>query len=157
MPKVNPIPKGMAGTIPHLVVDKATEAIDFYKKAFDATELFRAPAPDGERLMHAELKIGEACIYVCDEFPEQRDGKLSNPKALGGCTTTIHRYVQNCDNLIDKAEKAGAKVVMRPQDMFWGDRYGVVEDPFGHRWSFATHFKDVTPEEMAEAAKNQKL
>lgn len=153
MANVKPVPDGLEGAIPHLVVDGAEKAIDFYTKAFGAEEIFRSPAPDGKRLMHAEIQIGQSRIYLCDDFPEMSEGKKSNPNALGGSPTTIHHYVEDCDAMIQKAEQAGAKVVMKPQDMFWGDRYGMVTDPFGHRWSFATHMKDVTPEEMTEAAK----
>jgi uncharacterized glyoxalase superfamily protein PhnB len=152
MANVKPIPDGMETAIPHLVVKGGSEAIEFYKTAFGAEELSRTPASDGKRILHAELKIGTSMIYLCDDFPEMCDGKESNPKALGGSPMTIHRYVENCDAVIEQARKAGAKVTMEPADQFWGDRYGSIEDPFGHRWSFATHIKDVTPEEMAEAA-----
>lgn len=152
MATVQAIPDGLDHAIPHLIVDDATRAISFYKAAFDAEEIARSPAPDGKRLMHAALRIGKSHIYLCDDFPEYHNGKKSNPKALGGCPTTIHQYVEDCDAFIARAEKAGATVIMKPQDMFWGDRYGMISDPFGHRWSFATHIKDVTPEEMARAA-----
>lgn len=152
MADVKPVPDGMDAAIPHLIVDGASEAIDFYKKAFGATEISRAPAPDGSRLMHAEIMIGISRFYLNDEFPEMCDGKKFSPKALGGSPMVIHRYVEDCDTAITRAEKAGAKVTMKPADMFWGDRYGTIEDPFGHRWSFATHIKDVSPEEMAAAA-----
>jgi uncharacterized glyoxalase superfamily protein PhnB len=148
----NPIPQGFEGTIPHLVVEGASGAIEFYKKAFGAEETFRSPAPDGKRLMHASVKIGENHIYLCDDFPEMSGGQKRNPKALGASPVTIHQYVEDCDSVIEKAEKAGAKVVMKPQDTFWGDRYGMIEDPFGHHWSFATHIKDVSAEEMTKAA-----
>jgi uncharacterized glyoxalase superfamily protein PhnB len=148
----DPIPEGCEGLIPHLVVKGAGEAIEFYKKAFGAEELHRSPAPDGSRLMHAALAIGGRTLYLCDDFPEYCDGKERNPSALGGTPVTIHQYVRDTDAAIARAEKAGATVTMPAQDMFWGDRYGVVRDPYGHSWSFATHVKDVTPEEMEEAA-----
>lgn len=143
------MPKGL---VPHLVVDGAAKALEFYAKAFGAEETCRMPSPDG-RLMHAEMTIGDQTIFLCDDFPEYCGGKSRTPTALGGSTVTIHRYVKDCDAAIAKAEKAGATVLMPAEDMFWGDRYGSVTDPFGHTWSFATHIKDMTPEEMAEAGK----
>jgi PhnB protein len=144
------MPKGL---VPHLVVDGASKAMDFYAKAFGAEEICRMPAPDGKRLMHAEMKLGDQVVFLCDDFPEYCGGKSRTPAALGGSTVTIHRYTDDCDAAIAKAQKAGATVTMPPEDMFWGDRYGSVTDPFGHTWSFATHIKDMTPEEMEEAAK----
>jgi PhnB protein len=144
------MPKGL---VPHLVVDGASKAMDFYAKAFGAEEICRMPAPDGKRLMHAEMKLGDQVVFLCDDFPEYCGGKSRTPSALGGSTVTIHRYTDDCDAAIAKAQKAGATVTMPPEDMFWGDRYGSVTDPFGHTWSFATHIKDMTPEEMEEAAK----
>lgn len=126
------------GLVPHLVVQGAGEAIDFYKKAFDATEIMRMPAEDGKRLMHAEIRIGPSTLYLCDDFPEFCGGKSRAPKTLGGTPVTIHQNVPNCDQAIAKAAAAGATVTMPAQDMFWGDRYGQVTDPFGHHWSFAT-------------------
>lgn len=150
----NPIPTGSEGLIPHLVVNGAAEAMDFYKKAFGAEEISRAPAPDGKRLMHAAMTIGGRPFYLCDDFPEYCGGQSRNPVALKGTPVTIHQYVRDVDAAVAKAEKAGAKVTMPAQDMFWGDRYAVTEDPFGHSWSFATHIKDMTPSEMeAEASK----
>ncbi|MBX3352546.1 MAG: VOC family protein [Phycisphaeraceae bacterium] len=143
------MPKGL---VPHLVVDGAAKALEFYAKAFGAEETCRMPSPDG-RLMHAEMTIGDQTIFLCDDFPEYCGGKSRTPTALGGSTVTIHRYVKDCDAAIAKAEKAGATVLMPAEDMFWGDRYGSVTDPFGHTWSFATHIKDMTPDEMAEAGK----
>lgn len=144
------IPAGREGLIPHLVCSPCAEAIEFYKKAFGAEEMDRAPAPDG-RIMHAALRIGSAPVFLVDDFPEYCGGKAQNPNALGGTPVTIHRYVPNCDAAIERAQKAGATVKMPPADMFWGDRYGVVVDPFGHSWSFATHLRDLTPEEIAQA------
>lgn len=145
------IPPGCEGPIPHLVVDGAAEAIEFYKKAFGAEEVARMPAPDGQRLMHAEITIGGNLIYLCDDFPDMGDGNARTPKALGGSPITIHRFVEDCDAAIKRAADAGATVAMPAQDMFWGDRYGKIVDPFGHEWSIATHIKDMTPEEMAKA------
>ena len=149
----NPIPPGHEGLLPHLVIDGCAKAIDFYKAAFGAEEIRRSPSPDGQKLMHAEITIGGRPVYLADDFPEFCEGKKRSPGALGGTPITIHQYVEDCDAAISKAEKAGATVTMPAQDMFWGDRYGQVTDPFGHVWSFATHVKDVTPQEMQEAAK----
>lgn len=146
-----PIPDGCEGFIPHLVVNNASAAIDFYKKAFGAEELGRMPAPDG-RLMHAEVSIGGKPIYLADDFPEYCGGKPRAAAALGGSPVNIHQYVTDCDAAFNRAVSAGATVTMPPMDMFWGDRYAVLTDPFGHVWSFATHQKDLTPEQIAQAA-----
>jgi uncharacterized glyoxalase superfamily protein PhnB len=153
MSPVKPIPEGRNHAVPHLTVDGAAKAIEFYKKAFNATEISRAPAPDGTRIMHAEVKIGNSVIFLNDDFPEYCNGKKSDPKSLGGSGVTIHQYVENCDEWITRAEMAGARVTMPAMDQFWGDRYGVVVDPFGHNWSFATHIKDLTPAEMEAGMK----
>lgn len=147
----DPIPGGHEGLIPHLVCSPAADAIEFYKKAFDAEEMGRFPAPDGKRIMHAAIRIGGAMVFLVDDFPEFCGGKSSTPTELGGTPVTIHRFVEDCDAAIAKAERAGATVKMPAADMFWGDRYGVVVDPFGHNWSLATHKHDPTPEEMTKA------
>lgn len=146
-----PIPAGQENLIPHLVCSPCAEAIEFYKKAFGAEEIFRMPAPDGRRIMHAEIRIGKNLLYLNDDFPEYCGGKSSTPIALKGTSVAIHHYVENCDAAIKRAADAGATVVMPAADMFWGDRYGMVSDPFGHKWSFATHQKDLTPAEMKAA------
>jgi uncharacterized glyoxalase superfamily protein PhnB len=151
MANVKPIPEGCEGLIPHLVVDNAAEAIEFYTKAFGAQEIYRAAMPDGKKIMHAEVRIGSGVVYLSDDFPEWT-GKSRAPKALGGSPLNIHRYVEDVDATIKRAEAAGAKVTMPPEDQFWGDRYGKLTDPYGHEWAFATHIKDVTPEEMQKAA-----
>ena len=148
-----PIPPGHENLIPHLVCDPCSEAIEFYKKAFGAEEIHRMPAPDGRRIMHAAIRIGNSFVFLVDDFPEFCGGKSSSPKALKGTPVTIHHYVENCDAAIKRAQDAGATVMMPAADMFWGDRYGVVTDPFGHKWSFATHIKDLTPDEMQAAMK----
>ncbi len=142
------IPKEHDGLIPHLVCERCSDAIEFYKKAFGATEISRMPAPDGRRIMHAEIRIGGRPVFLADDFPEYCDGKAHSPRALGGTPVTIHRYVEDCDAAIESAAAAGATVRMPAADMFWGDRYGVVVDPFGHSWSIATHIRDLTPEQM---------
>lgn len=147
------IPPGFEGLIPHLVCDPCAGAIEFYKKAFGAEEVFRVPAPDGKRIMHAEIKIGGKFVFLVDDFPEFCGGKSQTPKALGGSSITIHRFVEDCDAAIQRAVDAGATVLMPAMDAFWGDRYGIVTDPFGHTWSFGTHLKDLTPAEIEAGMK----
>jgi uncharacterized glyoxalase superfamily protein PhnB len=148
-----PIPAGHENLIPHLVCSPCSEAIEFYKKAFGAEEVGRVPAADGRRIMHAAIRIGKSFVFLVDDFPEFIGGKSSTPTALKGTPVTIHHYVENCDAAIKRAQDAGATVNMPAADMFWGDRYGIVTDPFGHKWSFATHIKDMTPAEMQAATK----
>jgi PhnB protein len=145
-----PIPPGRSGIIPHLVLNDAAAGIDFYKKAFGAVELFRLASPDG-RLMHAEMKLGDSIFMLADDFPEYCEGASRSAKTLGGTPVGLHRYVEDCDAAVKQATDAGATMLMPPQDMFWGDRYAVVIDPFGHQWSLATHIADPTPEELAVA------
>ena len=147
MPQVKPIPDGMHTVTPHLVCAGAAEAIEFYKKAFNATEEGRIAGPQG-KLMHAMIRIRGSAVMLVDEFPEW--GSLG-PKALKGSPVTIHLYVDNVDAFVKQAVAAGAKVTMPVDDMFWGDRYGKLEDPFGHHWSVGTHMRDVSPEEMRQA------
>lgn len=147
MTAVQPIPPGMHALTPHLVCRNAAEAIDFYVRAFGAVEQGRLPGPDG-RLMHAMLRIGDAPLMLVDEYPDQ--GALS-PLALKGSPVTLHLYVADVDATVARAVEAGARVTMPVADMFWGDRYGRLEDPFGHQWSVATHQRDVSREEMAAA------
>jgi PhnB protein len=147
---VKPVPEGMRTVTPHLVCAGAADAIAFYKKAFDAAELLRVAANDGKRLLHASVRIGDSVIMLTDEFPEM--GALG-PKARQGTSVTIHLYVDDADAWFARAVKAGATVKMPLQEMFWGDRYGLVEDPFGHSWSIATHVRDVSAEGIQEAAK----
>lgn len=148
-----PIPPGMENLIPHLVCSPCSEAIEFYKKAFDAEELHRTPTPDGQRIMHASIRIGGSVVFLNDDFPEYCGGKSQTPIGLGGTPVAIHHYVEDCDAAIQRAQEAGAKVQMPARDMFWGDRYGVVTDPYGHKWTFATHIADLTPEEMQAGMK----
>jgi uncharacterized glyoxalase superfamily protein PhnB len=147
------IPAGMEHLIPHLVCSPCTDAIEFYKEAFGAEEVARIPAPDGQRIMHAELRIGKSMVFLVDDFPEHCGGKSATPISLKGTPVSLHHYVENCDAAIKRAQDAGAKVEMPATDMFWGDRYGMVVDPFGHKWSFATHLKDLTPAEMQAGMK----
>ena len=145
--KVNPVPSGMHTVTPHIVCAGAARAIEFYQKAFGATEEARLPGPDG-KLMHAMIRINGSAVMLVDENPEW--GMLG-PKSLKGTPVTIHLYVEDADAFVARAEKAGAKVTMPVADMFWGDRYGKIEDPFGHHWSVGTHVRDVSMEEAQQA------
>lgn len=147
--KVKPIPEGMHTVTPYLVCAGAADAIEFYKKAFKATETSRLPGPDG-KLMHAAIKIGDSTVMLTDESPAW--GMLG-PLALKGTPITIHLYVENADAFVAHAAQAGAKVLMPVADMFWGDRYGLLEDPFGHRWSVATHTRDMSEAQMQKEMK----
>jgi len=147
MNSVKPIPDGMHTITPHLVCDGAAAAIEFYKNAFGAVELARMPGPDG-KLMHAAVRIGDSPLMLVDEFP---DYGVVSPKKLGGSPVTIHLYVADVDSFFTRAVAAGAEVKMPVQDMFWGDRYGQLTDPFGHIWSVATHIRDMSPEDIAKA------
>ena len=148
--KPAPIPPGFTAITPHLVCKDSAKAIEFYKKAFGAAEESRLPAPDGKRVMHAMIRVGGAAIMLADEFPDMGEdcGGNKSPLALGGSPVTIHLYVTDVDAVFKKAVDAGAKALMPPMDMFWGDRYAKVRDPAGHEWSIATHKRDMTPEQM---------
>lgn len=137
------------GVIPHLVCAGAADAIEFYKKAFGATEAMRLPSPDG-KIMHACVSINGSPVMLCDEFPEMCN---VSPNALGGFAVTLHLTVDDVDAVVAQAADAGAEVVMPVQDMFWGDRYGVLRDPFGHRWSVATPQRQLSADEIQEAAR----
>jgi PhnB protein len=147
--QIKPIPDGFHTLTAHLVVKGASQAIEFYKKAFGAEELGRLTGPNGNSVMHADLKIGDSHIFLVDEFPEM---DCRGPESIGGTPVTIHMYVEDVDAAFAKAVTAGAKVQMPLADMFWGDRYGVVTDPFGHSWSLASHKEDLTQEEIAKRA-----
>ena len=147
MKKVKPIPDGMHSVTPHLICAGAAQAIEFYKKAFGAVEEARLPAANG-KLMHAMIRIGDSAVMLVDEMPEW--GALG-PKSLKGSPVTIHLYVADVDAFVAHAVGAGAKITMPLDDMFWGDRYCKLEDPFGHHWSVATHKRDVSPDEMQQA------
>ena len=141
---VKPIPDGYHTLTPFLTVRDAVCAIDFYKQAFGAVERGVMKGPDG-KVMHAELKIGDSIIMLSDEFPEF--GALS-PQSSGGAGMGLHIYVDGVDAAFDRAVKAGAQVEMPVADQFWGDRYGKLKDPFGHKWSIATHTKELSADEM---------
>jgi uncharacterized glyoxalase superfamily protein PhnB len=150
MPTVKPIPDGFHTITPHLVVKGAAKAIDFYKAAFGAEELARHAMPDGS-IMHALLKIGDSMLMLNDEFPQMG---AKGPTSIGGTSVTLNLYVQDADKSWARATKAGATVKMPIADMFWGDRYGILADPFGHAWSIATHKQDLTPEQIMQASKS---
>lgn len=134
---------------PHLVCAGAADAIDFYKKAFGAEEEMRLAGANG-KLMHAAVRVGNARFMLVDELPEWGS---SSPITLGGSPVTIHLYVADVDAFVERAVKAGAILRMPVEDMFWGDRYGIIEDPFGHKWSVATHKRDMSEREIKEAMK----
>ncbi len=153
MAAAKPIPDGFHALTPHIVVNGAAGAIEFYKKAFGAEECFRMPAPDGKRVMHAELRIGDSPLLICDDFPEYGDGRKRDPKTLGASPVTLALYVNDVDAFMKRAVAAGATITMPIADMFWGDRYGKCVDPYGHEWSIATHIRDMTADQIGEAAK----
>lgn len=139
------------GTVtPHLVCKDAGKAIEFYKNAFGAQERFRLNTPDGKKVLHASIVIGDSMVMLADEFP---DWGSVGPETLKGTPVVLHLNVKDADAAFDQAVRAGATVTMPLEDMFWGDRYGQVRDPFGHSWSIATHIRDVSLEEMEQAAK----
>src|SRR5450432_1004365 len=144
-----PIPDGVHTITPHLIVPDGAKAIEFYKKAFGAQELGRHLTPDGKAVMHAQLKIGDSVLMLGSEFPPD----CLSPKSRGGTSVFLHIYTENADAAFDRAVKAGCTMKMPVSDMFWGDRYGQVEDPFGHKWSIATHKHDFTVEQIAANAK----
>jgi PhnB protein len=144
------VPEGFTTLTAHLVVEGAADAMDFYKRAFGAEEIGRAPMPDGKKLMHGLMKVGDAMLMLVDAFPEFG---ARGPKELGGSPVTMHVYVKDADKAFQRAVDAGCTVAMPMADMFWGDRYGKVKDPFGHEWSIATKIKDMSPEEMDAAQK----
>ena len=145
----SPIPEGLHTVTPHLVVRNAAQAIEFYKKAFGAEERSRFEMPGGA-IGHAELKIGNSVIFLADEMPGP--GGSQSPQSVGGSTCTLNIYVEDVDKLFNQAVNAGGKSLMPVEDMFWGDRYGTLSDPFGHVWSIATHKEDLTSQEIGQRA-----
>ena len=142
--KVKAIPEGYHSVTPYLIVDGAAAAIDFYKRAFGATEVMRMPAPGG-RIGHAEIKIGDSHVMLADENAEMN---ARSPKSVGGSPLSLLVYVENVDDTVKRAVAAGARLERAVEDKFYGDRMGAIEDPFGHQWYVGTHIEDVTPEEM---------
>jgi len=146
---VKRVPEGYHTITPHLTVKDAAKAIEFYKKAFGATERGRHLGPGG-KIMHAEMQLGDSRFMLNDEFPEMG---ACGPTGTGRSPVTIHLYVEDVDKVYNQAVAAGAKASMPVMDQFWGDRYGMVTDPFGHNWSIGSHIKDMTPAEMEAAGK----
>jgi PhnB protein len=144
-----PIPEGYHTLTPYLAVDDAAQAIEYYKKAFGAKERMRMDAPDG-KIGHAELQIGDSMVMLSDPFPQ---ATTRPPKELGGTSASVFIYVEDVDAVVKTAVDEGATITMEVADQFWGDRFGSIQDPFGHSWAIATHVEDVPPEEMAERAK----
>ena len=146
---VNPIPEGYHSLQIYLAVEDAAKAIDFYKEAFGADETIRMPGPDG-KVAHAELQIGDSKLMLSDPFPQSN---VRPPSERGGSTSSVFMYVDDVDATFAQAQQAGATVVSELEDMFWGDRFGTVADPFGQVWAMATHKEDLSEEEMAERSK----
>jgi uncharacterized glyoxalase superfamily protein PhnB len=144
---VKRVPEGHNRLTPHITVRNAPKMIEFYKKAFGATEQRRAAGPDGKTIMHAELRIGNSVLFLNDEFPEM--GAFS-PLESKGTPVTLHLFVDDADKQFQQALSAGCEVVMPLADQFWGDRYGIVKDPSGHHWSISHHVEDLTPEQIEE-------
>ena len=149
---VKPVPDGYHTVTPYLIIDGASAAIEFYKKAFGAEELFRMPMPGG-RVAHAEIQIGDSRVMLADEFPEM---DARGPKSRGGTPVSILLYVTDCDAVFGRAVAAGAKVKRPMKDQFYGDRSGTLEDPFGHCWSVSTHKEDLSPEEIQRRMQSMK-
>ena len=143
---VKPIPEGYHTVAPYLAVDDAAEAIDWYKRAFGASQRVRMDAPGGA-IGHAELDIGDSVVMLSDPFPQ---ASTKPPKELGGTSMSVFLYVEDVDAVVKQAVDAGATVLMEVADQFWGDRFGTIQDPFGHTWAVATHVEDLSPEEIAE-------
>lgn len=146
--KVLAVPKGYHSITPYLIINNAAEAIDFYKEAFGAKEVMRMEHPSG-KIGHAELKIGDAKIMLADEYPEM---DARSPQAYGGSPVGIHLYIKNVDTIVEKAVAAGARVIRPVQNMFYGDRSGALEDPYGHKWHVSTHIEDVSTAKMKKRA-----
>ena len=144
-----PIPDGFSSVTPIFVFKDCRKALDFYKQAFGAQELFAMPGPDGKGIMHAELKVGNSILMMGEECPEMSSKSV---ETLGGSPINLYLYVENVDQAFRRALEAGAKQVAAVEDMFWGDRTGTVQDLFGYHWTLATHIKDLTPQEMQQGA-----
>jgi len=148
--KVSPVPEGFHTITPSLIVNDAASALEFYKSAFGALELVRLSTPDGSKIMHSSLKVGNSIFYVTDELPGMSQKSATS---LGGTSVSLNLYVDNADAAFDQAVDGGATPLMPVSEMFWGDRFGMVADPFGHVWCFATRVKEPTLEEVVEGAK----
>ncbi|MDP8937891.1 MAG: VOC family protein [Actinomycetota bacterium] len=148
MASAQPIPEGYPRVTPYLHVDGAAAAIEFYGAVFGATERVRMPAPEG-KIGHAEIQLGDSVIMLADEMPEM---DIRGPKTIGGSPVTLSVYVEDVDDVFDRAVNAGATALRAVETQFYGDRSGQFEDPFGHRWNVASHVEDVSPEEMTRRA-----
>ena len=148
---VKAIPEGFHSITPYLVVKGASDAIEFYKRAFGAVEEYRLNSPDGKSIVNAEIKIGDSVVMLSDEFPQ---GSCRSPRTIGGTTVMMHIYTEDVDRAFNQAVAAGATVMMPVMDMFWGDRYGQLVDPFGHFWSIATHKQNLTPEQIEKVGED---
>jgi uncharacterized glyoxalase superfamily protein PhnB len=146
----SPVPEDFHTITPQIVVKGVADAIAWYTKALGAHELLRNLAPDGTSIMHSELLLGDSRFFVVDEFP---GSGMSSPATLGGTPVTLHLYVRDVDALFNRAVDAGASVLMPVADQFWGDRYGMLTDPFGHRWSIASRIEDLSPKKLQDRAK----
>ena len=148
--KAVPVPPQYGTATPHLIVSPCSDALDFYSKAFGAKVLMTMPGPEG-RIMHAEMKIGDSIVMCSDEMQMPGSPTRKTPKNAGATTGGVMLYLKDVDSFFEKAVAAGATAVMPPADQFWGDRYGQIEDPYGHVWALATHLRDMTPKEMQKA------
>ena len=148
---VKPVPDGYHTITPHLVLDDCAKAIELYKRAFGAEEILRMPGP-GSKIVHPEIRIGDSTVMMSDEMPPMsgQPGIYKSPKSAGLSTAALFLYVPDADSAFDRAVQAGCTVRSPVTDMFWGDRYGQVLDPFGHTWAIATHQEDVAPQDMAK-------
>ena len=144
-----PVPEDFHTITPQIAVKGVAAAIDWYTTALGAHELLRNTGPDGTSIMHSEMLLGDSRFFVVDEFPDS----MASPASLGGTSVTLHLYVRDVDALFTRAVDAGATVVMPVADQFWGDRYGILRDPFGHRWSIASRIEDLSPKTLQDRAK----
>jgi PhnB protein len=151
MSKISYIPQGYNSVSPYLIIKGAAKAIDYYKKVFGATEVFRMDGPDG-KVGHAELKIGDSRIMVSEENPSMGPGHIG-ATSVGGSPVSLYLYIPDVDRVVERAAAEGAKVLKPVQDQFYGDRSGFIQDPFGHLWGIATHIEDVAPKDLQERAK----
>jgi PhnB protein len=151
---VRPIPEGYHSVTPYMIVNNASAAIDFYKKAFGASELFRMPGKEG-KIMHAEIKIGDSHVMMADETPEMAKWGAKSPQALGGSAIHLMIYCENVDQMFKQAISAGGTERMPVKDQFYGDRSGTLVDPYGHSWTISTHKEDLKPEEIEKRMKAQ--
>ncbi len=147
--EVKPVQEGFHTITPSIIVSDAAKALDFYKRALGAEVLFSQTTPDGSKVVHSEIKVGNSIFFLNDEFPEMG---ARSPLSLGGSSITLVLSVEDADSGFARAVEAGATSIMPVAEMFWGDRWGMVTDPFGHNWAFCTHVKDLSPEEVARAS-----